>query len=220
MSMLLFVFLLNLLMISIFQHFILYILLKGANVMEKSDYVNILMSNIMSMCQEYHISPNKLGLQSGAGKDIISNLQKGSIMSGDKLAKIADYLNCSVDYLLGRTEKQSSNQGIQQSISGSNHSTNNITFGEKNSRIIDEQQEEINAMLSDLNLRERTKLMSIIYDFYDKCKEQSSLQQKTYPVRTAARSGSNGREDSVFTRRMTAREIEEILNAEDGDEDL
>lgn len=37
-------------------------------------------------------------------KNTLSNMYAGSMLSGDSLARIADYLNCSVDYLLGRTE--------------------------------------------------------------------------------------------------------------------
>ncbi len=38
------------------------------------------------------------------GVNLISQLSKGQEMSCINLAKIADYLNVSVDYLLGRTE--------------------------------------------------------------------------------------------------------------------
>ena len=37
-------------------------------------------------------------------KNTLSNMYNGSMLKGDSLARIADYLNCSVDYLLGRTE--------------------------------------------------------------------------------------------------------------------
>lgn len=36
-------------------------------------------------------------------KNALSNMYKGSMPKADNLAKIADYLDCSVDYLLGRT---------------------------------------------------------------------------------------------------------------------
>ena len=38
------------------------------------------------------------------GSNTISNLRHGKALSFDSLARIADYLDCSVDYLLGRTE--------------------------------------------------------------------------------------------------------------------
>ncbi len=37
-------------------------------------------------------------------KNALSNMYNGSMPKADNLAKIADYLNCSTDYLLGRTD--------------------------------------------------------------------------------------------------------------------
>ncbi len=45
------------------------------------------------------------------------------------------------------------------------------------------------------------------------------LAEKTYPIRTAARRGNNGYFSST-TEDMTESEIQELLNAEDADEDL
>lgn len=44
------------------------------------------------------------------GINIVSHLAKGQEMSYLNLAKIADYLDCSVDYLLGRTDKPNSHK--------------------------------------------------------------------------------------------------------------
>lgn len=44
------------------------------------------------------------------GINIISHLSKGQVISSINLAKIADYLDCSVDYLLGRTENPNVNR--------------------------------------------------------------------------------------------------------------
>lgn len=48
----------------------------------------------------------------GLSKNMLSSmLSGGSIPKSENLAKIADYLGCSVDYLLGRTEYQSPTGG-------------------------------------------------------------------------------------------------------------
>ena len=44
----------------------------------------------------------------GLGKNTLSNLDNGSMIKADSLGKIADYLNVSVDYLLGRTSNSQS----------------------------------------------------------------------------------------------------------------
>lgn len=38
----------------------------------------------------------------GLNKNVLTNMYSGSMPTADNLAKIADALNCSVDYLLGR----------------------------------------------------------------------------------------------------------------------
>ena len=43
-------------------------------------------------------------------KNTLSNMYKGSMLKGDSLARIADYLDCSVDYLLGRTDNPEINK--------------------------------------------------------------------------------------------------------------
>lgn len=44
------------------------------------------------------------------GINLISHLAKGQAVTYVNLAKIADYLNCSVDYLLGRTDNPEINK--------------------------------------------------------------------------------------------------------------
>lgn len=46
----------------------------------------------------------------GMGINAISEFAKGKQMSCIALARIADYLDCSVDYLLGRTENPEINR--------------------------------------------------------------------------------------------------------------
>lgn len=47
------------------------------------------------------------------GKNTLSSmLSRGSWLQANNLAKIADYLGCSVDYLLGRTEKIPADQTV------------------------------------------------------------------------------------------------------------
>lgn len=44
------------------------------------------------------------------GSNTISNMRHGSMISAGSLARIADYLDVSVDYLLGRTENADSHK--------------------------------------------------------------------------------------------------------------
>lgn len=55
------------------------------------------------------IPVKRLLIDTGLGKNTMSNF-KTSMPKADNLAKIADYLDCSVDYLLGRTDNPKINK--------------------------------------------------------------------------------------------------------------
>ena len=61
---------------------------------------------IKNLAQKKSISVKKLLSDIGLGFNTMSNM-RNSMPKADNLAKIADYLGCSVDYLLGRTEEYS-----------------------------------------------------------------------------------------------------------------
>jgi len=60
------------------------------------------------------IDKNKTGKQMAIdcnlGVNTLSNIRRGDIKSIEIFYKIADYLDCSVDYLLGRTDNPNSHK--------------------------------------------------------------------------------------------------------------
>ena len=44
------------------------------------------------------------------GSNTMSNMRHDRMIAADSLARIADYLDCSVDYLLGRTDNPAINK--------------------------------------------------------------------------------------------------------------
>lgn len=44
------------------------------------------------------------------GSNTMSSMRHGRMIAADSLARIADYLDCSVDYLLGRTDNPEVNK--------------------------------------------------------------------------------------------------------------
>lgn len=64
---------------------------------------------IRSMAKKRGLTVKKLLEDVGLGFNTMSNM-KTSMPKADNLAKIADYLDCSVDYLLGRTENPEINK--------------------------------------------------------------------------------------------------------------
>ena len=61
------------------------------------------------LCKENNTTITRLCLEVTGSKGNLPTWKKGNI-NPISLMKIADYFNCSVDYLLGRTEKSSSSE--------------------------------------------------------------------------------------------------------------
>lgn len=74
-----------------------------------------LADRIKLLCDTNHLSINELLIKSQAGARTYHNIKAGSAPSIDKLECIADYLNVSVDYLLGRTDVKDVNKGDKDS---------------------------------------------------------------------------------------------------------
>lgn len=70
---------------------------------------NEVAERIKALAKEHKISIKQLLLDVGLGFNTMSNM-KTSMPKADNLAKIADYLDCSVDYLLGRTDNPQINK--------------------------------------------------------------------------------------------------------------
>lgn len=64
---------------------------------------------IKAMAKQQKVTIKQLLSDIGLGFNTMSNM-KTSMIKADSLAKIADYLNCSVDYLLGRTDNPEINK--------------------------------------------------------------------------------------------------------------
>ena len=67
-------------------------------------------NRIKSRLKMQHINTKNMLAELGLGINAISELAKGKQMSCVSLARIADYLDCSVDYLLGRTDNPEVNK--------------------------------------------------------------------------------------------------------------
>lgn len=55
------------------------------------------------LCLKNNMKPNPVAAEIGISSGSVSQWKSGKIPKGENLLKIADYFNCSVDYLLGRT---------------------------------------------------------------------------------------------------------------------
>ena len=124
---------------------------------------------IKQLCKEKGLSITKLSEMVTESSGNLSTWKKG-YMRSDYLSKVADILEVSTDYLLGRTDNPNGYNNNQI------HNSNNVAFGENSSVSINngEIEKEICNILNELNLRERSELLTMIYQFFDKCKNKKT----------------------------------------------
>ena len=116
------------------------------------------------LCEEKNIKPNAVAKTIGVSNATCTKWKNGTIPNGETLLKLADYLNVSVDYLLGRTE-------VPQTIK--NSETNQHT--ERNINITDNSETmELIEMIRNLSLIERSKVIIFIDEL--KNKQQTPIQ--------------------------------------------
>ena len=95
-------------------------------------------------------------------------------LNAKALFDISDCLNCSVDYLLGRTDNPNitaktyiNGENSIQAVVGGAIENNTVTIS-----ATDEMTKEIGLLLSNLTYRQKTDLMKQIYDFVDQTKKE------------------------------------------------
>lgn len=66
---------------------------------------------LIIMCDKHNCKPNTIAKAIGLSTAVATKWKNGTLPNGESLIKIADYLDCSIDYLLGRTEAMEINRG-------------------------------------------------------------------------------------------------------------
>lgn len=120
----------------------------------------ILSTRIRKMVKEKGFVQKEMLSSCELNENSLNQMSDKKGLSSFSLAKIADYLDCSVDYLLGRTENpqvNSSNHITTGNIQGDNNA--NISIGA--SRKFDDAQE-ILEMIQELSLLQRSKIVVMI----------------------------------------------------------
>lgn len=120
---------------------------------------------IKSICKEKRISLTSLITTCTLSKSFIYDLEKrNKTPAVSKLAQIADCLECSVDYLLGRTDNpyvSGSYINGDNSVQAIQNSSVTINQGQKET---DQENQEILTLIQSLPLKKRAKIITMIYD--------------------------------------------------------
>ncbi|MDE5768678.1 MAG: hypothetical protein K2H82_04755 [Oscillospiraceae bacterium] len=116
--------------------------------------------------KEKKITINQLLLACGLGKNTIVKMGNGTDILSQNLAKIADYLEISVDYLLGRKDTPEITGGIHISSGDGGVSSMgddaNITVSNGIANGIDATTEEFAKVFSRLNLDDKFEVMQLL----------------------------------------------------------
>ncbi len=112
-------------------------------------------------------------------KNTLSNMYKGSMLKSDSLARIADYLGCSVDYLLGRADKPSLSSNVIGGdvtggtiVQGTHH--NRVVVHKDGERTLTDEEAEILRLFHALDVKRRIKLLNLAFSLEDETKAELS----------------------------------------------
>lgn len=139
--------------------------------MQKTEYVSFdIALRIKEIAKNRDIVLRQMLEEIGLSKGTMDNLRT-SMPKADNLAKIADYLDVSMDYLMGRTDEPDikNNSNIIRINSGNSSHISDIS-NVKISQVSSEDIAEISEMLKDLSLVQRSEIVLMI----DKMKKQNT----------------------------------------------
>ena len=123
---------------------------------------------IQSLIKAKGLTQKQVLAECGINENTLKRMTDNKGISSFYLAKIADKLNCSVDYLLGRESFVNNGHSITTgNITGDYNAT--ITTANSFSDI----ENEISSILSGLSIREKTELMTLIYKYADEHNKES-----------------------------------------------
>lgn len=109
------------------------------------------MENLRKIREKRNINQLKIAMDIGITQESISKYETGNAFpSKDILLKLADYLNCSIDYLLDRTDNPNINK---DKISTEDENIENLIF--RYNRLSDENKNKLEGCLLALEQEEK-----------------------------------------------------------------
>lgn len=178
--------------------------------------------NILNILKEKNVTAYRISKDTGISVSLFSKWKSKSTsdISSSNLTKIADYLDCSVDYLLGRTDNPNiySNQdtkSIPNNVVNLGNSNNPIITNNNESSLSNEHQNELIRIYNSLSTRKQIELMSLAYQMEDEINNSKEVinkndteEEKTESLHLAAY-GGDGVEVRYYTKEQ-AKKAEEI----------
>lgn len=139
---------------------------------------------ILSLLKDKNISAYKLAKETGISVSLFSKWKKNptSEISSSNLTRIADYFDCSIDYLLGRTDEPSSTSNIIGGnvtggavVQGSHHS--NVTVSNSERKLTDEETELL-RLFNSLDVKRRIKILNLAFALDDEAEAEKNQNKQ------------------------------------------
>ena len=123
---------------------------------------------IQALIKEKGLTPKEVLKQCDINENTLKRMTDNKGMSSFYIAKIADRLDCSVDYLLGRTDNP--NVTGDTYINSNNNSVNQAINGNVNVGVSSSEQDDklLFEMIKSLDLVERSKIITQIDEMKNK----------------------------------------------------
>ncbi len=113
---------------------------------------------IFGIMEEKHLKQSDLANYIGVANSSVSDWKKkGSTPSADKIVKISEFLNVSIDYLLGRTENQNGVTQVNTGDVGNHSNMNNSSKTE-----LDEMSRELLNKFKELSFDDKIEVFTYI----------------------------------------------------------
>lgn len=128
---------------------------------------NILIADLItSECKKKNVKVTSLLQECNINHSFISDIRhKNRAPSVDKISVIADYLDCSVDYLLGRTDNpKCCDKPVNNGIISSNNSYSNSSISISNHKELDEMSANLLKQFNELPFDEKINVFNYIKD--------------------------------------------------------
>lgn len=126
------------------------------------------------MCSLNGTTPTAVSHKLGLSKGNTSNWKNGGNPSVSILIQLADELNCTTDELLGRSKPNTNIGNISNSNIGAlGENSNGVVHMHNSQNSNDEISSEISRIIKKLPLKERSKLLTLIYEFEENFDKKS-----------------------------------------------
>ncbi|MDE5772384.1 MAG: helix-turn-helix domain-containing protein [Ruminococcus sp.] len=130
--------------------------------------------NLKTICEKQNLKITTIVIECGGAPGSINGWKKGSMPNSNIVIALAMRLNVSTDYLLLGKEHQSN--------ANNSFNNNNIAYGDNSKVQIssnsddteDEICRELSKVIKSLPLKERSKLITMIYDFEEQYRESNT----------------------------------------------